>query len=92
MSPSNRTLRDNPQSLEDSPLSIQVLAEAISSSIYGLNDVKKAIICYLVSGSNSEKSGLLNILIIGDPGIGKSKLIESLTKFLPNYILNTGEL
>lgn len=56
----------------------------LAPSIFGLNDVKKGILLQLFGGVHKkfEKSGSprfrgdINILLVGDPGTGKSQLLQ----------------
>ena len=54
------------------------MASSIAPEIYGLPDVKKALLCLMVSGVTLNRSdgmtirGDINIALVGDPGIAKS--------------------
>lgn len=60
---------------------VKFLANEIFSSIHGHNEIKQALICQLVGAENTKKGakstrGNIHILLLGDPGIGKSTLID----------------
>lgn len=54
------------------------ITESIGTSIFGNEDIKKAIACLLFSGSSkllpdsTKLRGDINILLIGDPSTAKS--------------------
>lgn len=63
----------------------EVLARSIAPSIFGLEDVKKGVLLQLFGGSHKfsgDKAGGprirgdLNILLVGDPGVSKSQLLQ----------------
>lgn len=74
------------------------LSKIIAPTIYGMEDIKQALLLQSVSGVKKEYSlkdtrrPTINILIIGDPGIAKSKLGTSLLKIVPRsqYISGRG--
>ena len=55
-----------------------ILANSIAPEIFGLEDVKKALLCLMVSGTTLHKTdgmnirGDINVALVGDPGIAKS--------------------
>lgn len=57
-----------------------ILTESIAPSVYGLENVKKALLLQLFGGvsknlTSSRLRGDINILLAGDPGISKSQLL-----------------
>jgi len=58
------------------------LASSIAPEIFGMEDVKKALLLLMVSGVTLDKEdglhirGDINIALIGDPGIAKSQLLK----------------
>jgi len=67
--------------LSKDPDIIQRLVQSFAPSLYGLNNIKMAILYHLVGGVPREQDGRtsrgpLHVLLIGDPGTGKTKLLE----------------
>ena len=63
----------------------QVLSNSLAPSIFGLEDVKKGILLQLFGGANKFNSnkpgsprirGEINVLLVGDPGVSKSQLLQ----------------
>merc|ERR1740117_102115 len=71
----------NFQELARDPQIVQRLCKSIAPSIFGSEDVKKAIACLLMSGSRKELGdgarlrGDINVLLLGDPSVGKSQYL-----------------
>jgi len=65
-------------------------------SIYGHELVKAALILSLFGGATSDKEELIfrrddiNILMVGDPGIGKSQMLKVVKEVAPRGISSTG--
>lgn len=56
------------------------LASSIAPEIFGMEDVKKALLLLLVGGVDQSPNGMkirgnINICLMGDPGIAKSQLL-----------------
>jgi len=73
-----------------------LLAKSIAPEIFGLDDVKKALLLLLVGGTMLEKSDLrirgdINIALIGDPGIAKSQLLKQIAYLSPRGVYTTGK-
>ncbi|OAA74072.1 DNA replication licensing factor mcm5 [Cordyceps fumosorosea ARSEF 2679] len=74
-----------------------VMAECIAPSIYGNNDIKKAILCLLMGGSKkllpdgAKLRGDINVLLLGDPGTAKSQLLKFVSKVAPISIYTSGK-
>jgi len=71
------------------------LLGSMAPSLYGLEPVKEAIMYLLFGGSFKELTdvrirGDINILLLGDPGTGKSQLLQFASKVAPRGILTTG--
>mmetsp|Transcript_30387 Transcript_30387/g.48538 ORF Transcript_30387/g.48538 Transcript_30387/m.48538 type:complete len:469 (-) Transcript_30387:3448-4854(-) len=73
------------------------LARSIAPEIYGLEDIKKALLLMLVGGVTKKmKDGMcirgdINICLMGDPGVAKSQLLKHVTKVAPRAIYTTGK-
>jgi DNA replication licensing factor MCM5 len=74
-----------------------VLANCIAPSIYGNQDIKKAIACLLFGGSKKilpdgmKLRGDINVLLLGDPGTAKSQLLKFVEKVAPIAIYTSGK-
>ncbi|KAK2602193.1 hypothetical protein N8I77_008744 [Diaporthe amygdali] len=75
----------------------QVMASCIAPSIYGNEDIKKAILCLLLGGSKKilpdgmKLRGDINVLLLGDPGTAKSQLLKFVEKAAPICIYTSGK-
>ena len=73
------------------------LAKSIGPEIYGLVDIKKALLLTLIGGVTKEmKDGMkirgnINTLLMGDPGVAKSQLLKLITNIAPRGIYTTGK-
>ncbi|KAG8138202.1 hypothetical protein E2320_004113, partial [Naja naja] len=68
--------------LTSMPNIYDMISKSIAPSIYGSNDIKKAIACMLFGGSRKRlpdgltRRGDINLLMMGDPGTAKSQLLK----------------
>lgn len=75
----------------------EVFANCIAPSIYGNQDIKKAIGCLLLGGSKKilpdgmKLRGDINVLLLGDPGTAKSQLLKFVEKAAPIAIYTSGK-
>ncbi len=88
-----RMLRDKSSSLS----LYERLARSIAPEIWGLEDIKKALLLQLVSGVTRELQdgmrirGDINICLMGDPGKAKSQLLKHISMIAPRAIYTTGK-
>ncbi|KAF2725150.1 putative cell division control protein nda4 [Polychaeton citri CBS 116435] len=74
-----------------------LFASCIAPSIYGNDDIKKAITCLLMGGSKKvlpdgmKLRGDINVLLLGDPGTAKSQLLKFVEKCSPVAIYTSGK-
>ncbi len=73
------------------------IVKSISPSIYGLDEVKRAIALQLFGGCHKEMDdgtvmrGDMHILLIGDPGVAKSQLLRYMSMLAPRGIYASGK-
>lgn len=73
------------------------MIESLAPGIYGLRDIKEAILLALVGAppvhlpDGTRVRGDSHILIIGDPGTGKSQLLQTVAKLVPRGIYTSGK-
>lgn len=77
-----------------------VLARSLAPSIWGMDDVKKGILLQLFGGTNKSVArggggggpryrGDINVLLVGDPGVSKSQILQvRFTLLLSGFRLN----
>lgn len=73
------------------------LVNSLAPEIYGMENVKKALLMQMVEGSTIQSEGgvkirgNLNIGLIGDPGVAKSQLLKIISHISPRGIYTTGK-
>uniref|UniRef100_A0A672RBT8 DNA replication licensing factor MCM5 n=1 Tax=Sinocyclocheilus grahami TaxID=75366 RepID=A0A672RBT8_SINGR len=73
------------------------LARSLAPSIYGSDDLKKAIVCLLFGGSRKRlpdgltRRGDINLLMLGDPGTAKSQLLKFVERCSPIGVYTSGK-
>ena len=74
-----------------------MLARSIAPEIYGLEDVKKALLLQMAGGltvtthDHLRIRGEINIALFGDPGIAKSQLLKHISYISPRAVYTTGK-
>ncbi|HSB47317.1 MAG TPA: minichromosome maintenance protein MCM [Candidatus Bilamarchaeum sp.] len=75
-----------------------IIVRSIAPSIYGHNEVKKALALQLFGGTRGKtmKGGApirddIHVLLIGDPGIAKSRFLQSVSEIAPKSIYVSGK-
>ncbi|XP_037112554.1 DNA replication licensing factor MCM5 [Syngnathus acus] len=85
------------RSLAASPDVYTSLARSVAPSIYGSEDLKKAITCLLFGGSRKRlpdgltRRGDINLLMLGDPGTAKSQLLKFVERCAPIGVYTSGK-
>jgi len=83
--------------LASSPDIYQKIIDSTAPSIQGYYEVKEAIAFQLFGGSakiledKTHMRGDMHILIVGDPGIGKSQILKYVSKLAPRGIYTSGK-
>src|SRR3989338_1104437 len=83
--------------LAKNPKIYDLLVASIAPAIYGHEVVKEAIAMQLVSGVKKVLPGGMNIrgnihvLLVGDPGVAKSQLMQAVDKIAPKSIYTAGK-
>ena len=73
------------------------ISKSIGSSIYGHEDIKKAIACLLFGGSPKKLSdgmklrGDINVLLLGDPSTAKSQFLKFVERVAPISVYTSGK-
>jgi DNA replication licensing factor MCM7 len=73
------------------------MSNSIAPEIFGMNNVKKALLLLMAGGvtmethDNLKIRGEINIALIGDPGIAKSQLLKHISYLAPRAIYTTGK-
>jgi len=94
----DRSLRAEVMAMAKDPRIYDKLARSIAPEIYGLEDVKKALLLALVSGVTKVAAsdglkirGDINVLLMGDPGVAKSQLLKHVLFVAPRCVYTTGK-
>merc|ERR1719150_2139426 len=75
----------------------ETIAKSIAPSIFGSDDIKKAIACLLFGGSRKRlpdgltRRGDINVLLLGDPGTAKSQLLKFVERVSPVSVYTSGK-
>jgi len=84
--------------LSQNPEITDMLVRSIAPSIYGHNEVKLALVLQLFGGTKGKtmKGGIpirddIHVLLIGDPGIAKSRFLQSISDIAPKSIYVSGK-
>lgn len=73
------------------------ICSSIAPSIFGFEDVKRAIACLLFSGSvkqlpdGTRRRGDINVLLLGDPGTAKSQVLKFAEQVAPIGVYTSGK-
>ena len=76
---------------------IEIFKNKVAPTLHGYDEVKEAITLQLFSADTTTNPdgttsrGDIHILIIGDPGIGKSQILKSVVELVPRGIYTSGK-
>ncbi len=75
----------------------EILKESIAPGIYGYDEVKEALVLQLFGGTSKKRVGTegsrgeIHILLIGDPGVAKTKILQNMAEIAPKSIYVSGK-
>lgn len=81
------------QKLHSKPFLFEVMVNSLCPCIYGHEMVKAGLLLSLFGGSNcslNQTRGDIHILVIGDPGLGKSQMLQSACNISPRGVFVCG--
>jgi len=67
------------------------LIGSYAPNIFGYEDIKESILLLLSGGTTTSKRGEINILLVGDPSLAKTKLLEFGEKITQKSAYTTGK-
>ncbi|MEM3670436.1 MAG: minichromosome maintenance protein MCM [Thermoprotei archaeon] len=88
---------DEIKKMSSDPWLKERVIESLAPGIYGLEDVKEALLLSLVGAppvylpDGTKIRGDSHILVLGDPGTGKSQLLQSVVRLVPRGIYTSGK-
>lgn len=79
-----------------------LLSRSVAPSIFGMEDVKKGVLLQLFGGTSkfttsgegkkaTKIRGDINVLIVGDPGVSKSQLLQYVHRLSPRGVYTSGK-
>lgn len=72
------------QAIKSQPCPFRLLVRSLSPTIYGHEMIKAGLVLALLGGSdNPNRRSQCHVLIVGDPGLGKSQLLQACTDASP---------
>lgn len=83
--------------LAEDPAIYQKIVNSVAPSIFGFEQIKEAMMLQIVGGvRKTRKDGMItrgdiHILLIGDPGVGKSQLLKRVAKIAPKARFVSGK-
>ncbi|KAI0795486.1 MCM2/3/5 family-domain-containing protein [Abortiporus biennis] len=88
--------------LSQRPDIYDLLSRSLAPSIWALEDVKKGILLQLFGGTNKSIArgggaggpryrGDINVLLVGDPGVSKSQILQYVHKIAPRGVYTSGK-
>ena len=83
---------------DERPQFLARLARSIAPEIYGMDDVKRALLLQMVGAPTHVQSadgmkirGDINVLLLGDPGVAKSQLLKHVAQLTPRGVYTSGK-
>ncbi|KAF9485740.1 cell division control protein 54 [Pholiota conissans] len=95
-------LEEKLMELSKRPDIYDLLARSLAPSIWEMEDVKKGILLQLFGGTNKSVAkggggggpryrGDINVLLVGDPGVSKSQILQYVHKIAPRGVYASGK-
>ncbi|KAI0088265.1 MCM-domain-containing protein [Irpex rosettiformis] len=95
-------LENKLRELSQQPDVYDLLARSLAPSIWAMEDVKKGILLQLFGGTNKSIArgggaggpryrGDINVLLVGDPGVSKSQILQYVHKIAPRGVYTSGK-
>ncbi len=86
---------DDIEEIAASPDTFEYVTNSIAPSIYGNEEAKLAVALQMFGGVSRQvhgnrKRGEIHIMFIGDPGVGKSQILESARSLAPRAVSSSG--
>ncbi|XP_050429842.1 DNA helicase MCM8-like [Adelges cooleyi] len=79
------------QKLHSKPHLFELMVNSLCPSIYGHEMVKAGLLLSLFGGSSSNQTrGDVHVLVVGDPGLGKSQMLQSVCNISPRGVFVCG--
>ncbi|MBI4017605.1 MAG: minichromosome maintenance protein MCM [Candidatus Aenigmarchaeota archaeon] len=80
------------------PDAMQALVRSMAPSMYGMNEVKEAVVLQLFGGvpqrlpDGSHIRGDIHVLLVGDPSVGKTQILKLVSDLMPHgrYVSGKG--
>lgn len=85
------------ETVANGPDPVGDVVDSMAPSLHGYDDIKRAIAFQLFGGVNKELSdgstyrGDPHILLVGDPGLGKSMILSYVADLVPRSVYTTGQ-
>lgn len=82
---------------DDSASRYSRLANSIAPEIFGMTDVKKALLLQMIGGvTKTMEDGMkirgdINVCLMGDPGVAKSQLLKHISTIAPRAVYTSGK-
>ncbi|KAL5273183.1 MCM8 family protein [Megaselia abdita] len=88
-----QTDEESIQLISQEPCPFRLLVQSFCPSVYGNEMVKAAILLSLFGGSGTATSQLkeIHVLLLGDPGVGKSSLLQFASAVAPKGVFLSGK-
>ncbi|KAI5190725.1 DNA replication licensing factor MCM4 [Nematocida minor] len=90
------SILDKIEEVRNMPDLYDKLAKSIAPSIYGMLDVKKALLLQMFAGVTKSLNGArfrgdINVLLAGDPGVAKSQLLLAVHRLIDRGVYTSGK-